>query len=704
MNRAWKASLVVAAAVWAGGWSGATVQGATSVVDDWPMFHHDITHSGVSAETTIGASNAASLGVDWEANTGGSVISSPAVVYNAGLAKRVVYIGNKKTLSAYDAATGNRLWYYATGRVTSSPAISGNVVYVGSATHYLYAINATTGKLDCRFLASGVIASSPTVVNPDGSGKVVYFGDNGLTGSDDGGNVWAVNAVDPNAAADCSVKWQFNSFNNPLTGVWSSPAFALDKNGTPLLVFGTGDPDDSVVAVNALTGQQVWQFPAAFGHDSDVGAGPTISAPGVNGFADGVVYIGTKYGHMYALNLRTGALIWDYDSRPDNTANPPSIRSTAALVGSRLYVGSSNGVYAFDATTGARVWLSAPLNTVSSPAISGAAGDQMLIVGDLAGNFHALALADGSELWSEPSGAPFVFSSAAISGGAAYIGAPNGFLFAFGIGGGTGAKPDTTVAIPANGSSLPNPSGALQTSGAATDDTGVQEVLVAVHDKSAGRWWDASTQLWSSVYQENPAALTDPGAPSTGWTLGFPVPAAGGNMTVEADAVDADGQRDPVPAASDFFVSSLGHPPDTTLDSPTRKTIYHFGLNPDGSIDYTPFPITITGTATDLGGANPGIARIKVSVKNIQHQEYYCGPSGCPGLPGVYWQSTYITFNATLASPGSTSTAWSASFPVYDHPHSYAISADAIDADGEKDTTKASVSPICVNNPGDNLC
>ena len=32
--------------------------------------------------------------------------------------------------------------------------------------------------------------------------------------------------------------------------------------------------------------------------------------PGVNGFADGVVYVPSKDGFVYALNLTTGAHLW----------------------------------------------------------------------------------------------------------------------------------------------------------------------------------------------------------------------------------------------------------------------------------------------------------------------------------------------------------------------------------------------------------
>jgi len=78
---------------------------------DWPMYHADPTHKGTTTEITLAASNAASLGLQWQANMGNSSNTSPAVVYNATLKKRVVYQGSKNgTMAAIDAANGERIW------------------------------------------------------------------------------------------------------------------------------------------------------------------------------------------------------------------------------------------------------------------------------------------------------------------------------------------------------------------------------------------------------------------------------------------------------------------------------------------------------------------------------------------------------------------------------------------------------------------
>lgn len=156
------------------GGSGAASAVAPAGQADWPMFHHDEARAGVSSETILTATNAAGLGVDWQANLGAASYVSPAVVWNATLGKTLVFAANQSgTVSAFAAATGDRLWVFKlTVHIQSSPAVADGVVYFGANDHFLYALDATTGTLRCRFQASGVISSSPLVTD-DGSGTVV---------------------------------------------------------------------------------------------------------------------------------------------------------------------------------------------------------------------------------------------------------------------------------------------------------------------------------------------------------------------------------------------------------------------------------------------------------------------------------------------------------------------------------------------------
>jgi outer membrane protein assembly factor BamB len=689
------ATLVVAAC------ATATVVFASGAVSDWSMYHHDTGHTGVAADDVLSATAAPTLVPLWQVDTGASAYTSPAVVYDSVLGKTVVYVGNQAgNLSAYDAVTGQRIWVTDLPQaIQSSPAVVNGVLYVGSSDHYLYAFDARTGAQICRFNTGGTVSASPLVVDPDGNGLTVYAGDTALSGND-GGHVWAINAVDPNAAADCSQRWVFAGFDDPKGGSWSPPAFAVDANGRPLVIFGSSSPDNAVYAVDARTGQRVWRFQTQeFEVDDDVGDGPTISPPGANGFADGVVYVSGKDRIAYALNLRTGAKIWEFRMRDDAPSSHYGGRSTAALVGNRVYLGDALGMYALNATTGAKIWRSQDAGPVtqeilSAPAVAGPAGDQAIYAGDLSGKVLGFSAADGSRLFTFQTGA-LIYSSPAIVNGRLYISSSDGFLYAFGLPGGPSARPQGTVGSPAAGSTVPNPSGALTVSGTATDDTGVASVQVAVKNTSTGSWWNAASHSWARVYAETGATLSNSGGANTGWNLSFPAPTAGGAFVVEATPTDVDGQRAALVASTKFTITSLGDPPDTTITSPLSKSVFHFPNNVRQS-----FTIPITGTAVDPAGAHPGVAQVWLSVKNIEHSEYYCGPGGCPGDPTHLWRSQFISIPAALASPGATSTTWTSSFPTYDHPHDYAITAWAIDNDGQRDPTNANVHPICVRDAG----
>jgi outer membrane protein assembly factor BamB len=675
--------------------------------EDWPMFGHDPRHTGTTTDTGLGATNAGSLNLQWQTNLGQAISASPAVVHDTTLGRQLVYLADSSgTVTAVDGRTGERVWSHrATANINSSPAVFRGVLYIGSSDHRLYALNATTGARLCSFDTGGVISSSPVAV-ATADGVVVYVGDNGIGGSNDGGHVWAINGVDPNAAGDCTQKWAFDDFGNPPgsqpdAGMWSPPAYATDRNGRALLVAGSSSPDNAAYAFDALTGRVVWRFQTQFFFpDGDVGAGPTISPPGANGFADGVAYVIAKTGILYALNLTTGAKLWEFSIRADAPVSNGPTRSTPALVDDRLYLGYGSGVYGINAVTGAKLWRTqsdTAVEVTSSPAVTGSAGDRVLLVGDVAGKVYALRASDGAKLWSYATGG-LIYSSVAVSGGRAFVGSSDNFLHAFGLGGGTSARPVATITSPANNSTVPNPLGNQAMSGSATDDRGVDRVLVSVKDRNTSKWWDGTTRTWSKYFAENRATLASPGATSTGWSFSFPAPASGASYLAYADAVDGDGQHSAPVAEARFVVASSGAPPDTTITSPTRKQVFNLPSPPAS------FPITASGTATDSGGANPGIARVTVVVTNTEHGEYYCGPNGCPGTPGVSWRTQYTTLQAALAQPNASSTNWSLTFSVMDHPHKYSVRAWATDRDGEVDPTKVRVSPVCVRDPGVRSC
>src|SRR3954467_7865427 len=87
---------------------------------EWTMFGHDVGHSGRATDTSISASNVASLGLAWRVDTGDAVYPSPRAGSDVN-GRTIVVIGNQLgTLIAYDAGTGVRLWTYQTGGAISA--------------------------------------------------------------------------------------------------------------------------------------------------------------------------------------------------------------------------------------------------------------------------------------------------------------------------------------------------------------------------------------------------------------------------------------------------------------------------------------------------------------------------------------------------------------------------------------------------------
>ncbi len=310
------------------------------------MFHHDAAHLGISPDTAVGATAAAAgLNLAWKVPAGSKIEGTPAIVYNATLGKSIVYVQSwNNRLLALDAGTGATIWSYTESGskgADSSPAVYQNTVYIGGAfDHTLWALNATTGQLECSFKTTGRIVSAPVVADL-GTGPEVFFGDTGLNEADNAGREWAITGFG-NAAGACKLVWSFNGWvvtnGGKQGGSWSPPALGYDRNGRPLLVLGSNQPDSSVYALNATNGTLVWRYQTATKGDLDVGAGPTITAPGVNGFADGEVYIDGKNQVLYAFDLMTGAVTWSFRMSKPIKLYVNSV-STPAVVGNTVYVG-----------------------------------------------------------------------------------------------------------------------------------------------------------------------------------------------------------------------------------------------------------------------------------------------------------------------------------------------------------------------------
>lgn len=181
-----------------------------AAVDWWPMFHHDLNHTGHSTSTAPDTNNVA-----WSFLIADNIVTNSPVV-----ADGKVYVGTNESFNGgniycLDASTGDFIWSYATGDVVwSSAAVADGKVYVGSDDGKVYCLRASDGHKEWEFTTGDSVESSPAVAD----GKV-------YVGSGDG-KVYCLRASDGHK------EWEFTT-GGP---VGSSPAVAYG-----MVYVGSGD-------------------------------------------------------------------------------------------------------------------------------------------------------------------------------------------------------------------------------------------------------------------------------------------------------------------------------------------------------------------------------------------------------------------------------------------------------------------------------
>ncbi len=395
-----------------------SVTDQTSKSNEWSMYRHDQMRSGLTLSLAPNSS------LIWKFFTGPFDISSLADRLRASptVVGGVVYIGsNSSYFYALNATTGSQIWRVNVGsNVESSAAVVDNVVYVGVLWNghngYVDALNATNGALIWQFTTNSGIESSPSVVN-----SVVYVGSYL-------GYVYALNATNGN------LLWSY------LTGAstFSSPA-VVDG------IVYIGSIDGKLYAINADNGALIWSFQTG---------SPVYSSPAV---VNSVVYFVSDNGVVFALSANGGLEIWRASIGVGDHAD-----DSPAVAGRIVYVGSRNGYYAFNATTGSQIWFfTSPYSprqfngyVYSSPAVAG----NVVYFGSPDSFVFALNAANGSMVWSYRTGG-FLFSSPAIVGGVLYIGSYDGYVYALG---GSSAPPPISSPIPTpqpTATATPSPTG-----------------------------------------------------------------------------------------------------------------------------------------------------------------------------------------------------------------------------------------------------
>ena len=342
----------------------------TGSPSEWRMLggNSDVWH--YSTLKSINDRTVNKLGLAWMADIpsrdglSGNPLVADGVVYQSGPLGRIY---------ANDVRTGKLLWRFApevkfddrtslaalwSSRYNRGLALLNDAVFVASGDCRLFAVSRTNGKelwqaASCDSSKQYGITQAPRV----GNGKV-FIGNNCIDGGFERGYVDAFDAKtgkhvwrfytmpgDPTkpfeskAMADASKTWGTGYWQRThgSASAWDAMTYDSKQN---LLYIGTGSgspwspkerPADagdelfsnSIVAVNASTGEYVWHYQTVQhdGWDSDTTMQITIAELPVKGTTRRVVMTEPKNGFFYVLDAKTGKFLSGNNYVPTNWAS-----------------------------------------------------------------------------------------------------------------------------------------------------------------------------------------------------------------------------------------------------------------------------------------------------------------------------------------------------------------------------------------------
>ncbi len=280
------------------GWDGATpgrVTGAAAVVESFLFFG--------SADHTVNAWNSQNGDAWWTFRAEDTVEVSPVV--SDGL---VFISSGLGWLYALDAQNGAVIWQtQLDSEASATVAIHDGRLFVGDDIGVFYILSARTGQEWFRYRTLKTIAGAP-VISADG--LRAYFPSSGQLYAVSANQreapglfqfkkiwaqlwLWQVPGV-PRPPGQQGGLWRFSP-ENPLQGIYSSPALADAEDGGVIYV---GGYDHFMYALDALTGEPLWTFLAQDG----IYASPLI-------VKDQLIF-GDNSGNLYSLNRHDGSVDW----------------------------------------------------------------------------------------------------------------------------------------------------------------------------------------------------------------------------------------------------------------------------------------------------------------------------------------------------------------------------------------------------------
>ena len=332
--------------------------------------------------------------------------SSPAVVGNR------LYIGSSHgsifslggATYCIDTESRQVIWRHSSRiPIFSPPAVAGGRVYIGEGYHqdsncHLRCLDAKTGDLIWSFKTTSHVESTPFIHQ----GKL-YF-----TGGADG--VYCIDALEGQQI------WHYGDVHADMSPVV--------HNGT--VYFGTGYGDYKVFAVDADTGTEIWAKQMPY---------PVWGSPSVN---ENLVFFGLGRGNfsesapipagkVVALHAETGDIVWEHEAE-DAVLTAIAVQDGSVILGSR-----DGYVYSLGAMDGKLIWktdIGGPV--VSSPAVT----PEVVYAAAKNGYIYALSADSGEMQWEFNTRTVTrnieFYSSPAVANGLLYIGSSDRYIFCLG--------------------------------------------------------------------------------------------------------------------------------------------------------------------------------------------------------------------------------------------------------------------------------
>jgi len=304
--------------------------------------------------------------------------TSPGVVDISDSDTELVCVGHSGGLLALNAKTGEKVWEIQTeSRVTSSPTVSDQIVYVGDRRGWYYQIDAAAGERLWQMAegGSGTCAAGENSIwfQSNVSIRVIFI--NRAT-EDFEDTSWADTAT-LLAQADDRLSFRFDSTY-------------LRKHGAPMITNGTVHiPGLGVQAVDIEDGSEKWHFddniavpssPATDGERLYFGSGTeVVDTDSIDGAEENA-------GTLYALNSEEVTVEWTFDADgPINTSPAATVRT--------VYVTSDDGTaHALSVFTGEEAWSHDVGDGVGNPVVA----NNRLFVGSEENGLVALVESEGS--------------------------------------------------------------------------------------------------------------------------------------------------------------------------------------------------------------------------------------------------------------------------------------------------------------------